>query len=160
MADLQEISDLTAKMFLEKGISHTPEIEFKVNDETQRICTVLCWNSIKIAHSYFIDATHNLVLLRTSGSEFRDKEQAYKKCVSNLNRYLHWQEILFFKYKGFDFYDFGGLGFLDEYESGTSQVQGIIKFKKSFGGEIKYVYRYDRINCLNEVLKYIFFLFD
>ena len=156
-ASIQEISDLTAKMFLEKGITHTPEIDYKVENANKRVCITLIWNEITIAHSYFIDEKHNLVLLRTSGSEFRGKELEYKKHVSNLNRYLHWQEILYFKKKGFDYYDFGGLGFLEEYESGTSYVQGIIKFKKSFGGEIKYIYRYDRINYKKEIMIYVLF---
>lgn len=144
-------------MFLEKRITHTSEIDYKVEDCNQRNCITLKWNEITIAHSYFIDEKHNLVLLRTSCSEFRGKELEYKKHVSNFNRYLHWQEILYFKDKGFDYYDCGGLGFLEEYESGTSHVQGIIKFKKSFGSDIKYIYRYDRINYRKEIMRYALF---
>lgn len=157
-ANLGQISDITARMFKSKGLFHVPESEYHVEDETLRYCIVLEWHDILIAHSYFVDKEHKLVLLRTSGSEFRGKEQEYKKYYSNLNRYLHWREIQFFKEKGFLYYDFGGLGFLQEYKSGKSAVQGIIKFKESFGGEIRYVYRYERINYKEEIKKILLFI--
>ena len=155
-AELEQISDITARMFQSKGLFHVPESEYHVADAL-RYCIVLEWHDIVIAHSYFVDKEHKLVLLRTSGSEYREKEQEYKRYYSNLNRYLHWREIQFFKEKGFLYYDFGGLGFLHEYESGRSAVQGIIKFKKSFGGEIKYIYRYERINYKKEMKRILFF---
>lgn len=146
-------------MFENKGVKgHNPEIEYQT-DIANRICILLKWNDIEIGHSFFIDRKHNTVLLRTSGSVFRGKDIQFRKYVSNLNRYLHWQEILHFKFEGFSYFDFGGLGFLEQYENPKSELQGIIKFKKSFGGEIKYIYRYDRINYKKEILNMFFLPF-
>jgi hypothetical protein len=47
------------------------------------------------------------------------------------NRYLHFQDMVSLKSKGFVAYDFGGLG--DE-SGGDSKIKGINSFKRSFGG--------------------------
>lgn len=53
------------------------------------------------------------------------------RLVGVANRYLHSEDILYFKRSGFNIYDFGGLG-IDE---SNAKVKGINDFKRSFGGE-------------------------
>lgn len=95
-----------------------------------------------VAHSYFIDTETNTVLLRTSASCFRNKDENEKKLTGYLNRYLHYKEMLFFKQQGFDCLDLGGCGFLDQFMNKSPELQGIISFKGSFGGKIKYIFKY------------------
>ena len=101
-------------------------------------------NDISIAHSYFIDTKTKTVLLRTSASCFRNKDKNEQKLTGYLNRYLHYQEIIFFKQLGFVCLDLGGCGFLDEFINKSPSLKGIISFKESFGGQIKYIYKYVR----------------
>ena len=65
-----------------------------------------------------------------------------RKLTGCLNRYLHYQEMLFFKQQGFHWLDLGGCGFLDQFINHAPELQGIIGFKESFGGQIKYIYKY------------------
>lgn len=56
--------------------------------------------------------------------------------IGRANRYLHWQDILFFKRENYDIYDFQGL-FSDE---NNQAHRNINKFKKGFGGSEKISY--------------------
>lgn len=51
-------------------------------------------------------------------------------CVSRANRYLHWQNILYFKNLGYEIYDFMGLTI----DPDNIAQQNINKFKRGFGG--------------------------
>lgn len=50
--------------------------------------------------------------------------------LGRANRYLHWKDILFFKYKNYDYYDFLGLSI----DKNNKAQQNINNFKKGFGG--------------------------
>ena len=66
-----------------------------------------------------------------SASFFNHKEKSEKKrLLSEANRYLLWQNILYFKKHNHKIYDMGGL----------TDNENIRKFKMEFGGEITDVY--------------------
>jgi hypothetical protein len=84
-----------------------------------------------VCHSYLIDSELKIVRLLHSASMIHDLEdKSFKGFVGRANRYLHYQDMVNFKEKGFLKYDFGG------YALGTENValQGINKFKDGFGG--------------------------
>jgi hypothetical protein len=67
-------------------------------------------------------------LLYTVTRRFVDHETA--RLGGILNCYLHWNEVKAYKEEGFHTYDFGGISGKED-----SQVEGIDRFKLSFGGE-------------------------
>lgn len=90
------------------------------NDEIPLVC-----------HTYII--ANGRARLSHSVSLFRDEEaHVDKNLVGRANRFLHWEDILYFKNTGFKTYDLGGI---DTNENNT-ETQSINKFKQSFGGQI------------------------
>jgi hypothetical protein len=78
---------------------------------------VLCY------HVYVADGTRAMLLY--SGSHFRSAADSMERNrLARANRYLHWNDILFFKQRGFALYDWGGL---------TDDAR-VAEFKHSFGG--------------------------
>jgi len=69
--------------------------------------------------------------LHQSSSHFRGSDDAdFRSLVGRANRFLHWDDILYFKGLGIAFYDFGGwYGGNDDQEK-----LAINKFKEAFGG--------------------------
>jgi hypothetical protein len=61
-----------------------------------------------------------------------DPKQA--RFVGNLNRLLHWRNMLSYKEKGFDSYDWGGIS--------DDRNDGRVRFKMSFGGAVVEEYTY------------------
>ncbi|WP_059172551.1 hypothetical protein [Bacillus sp. FJAT-27445] len=86
-------------------------------------------------HLYFADGVRARMFYSSSG-RFADNGIP-KNEIGRANRYLHWQDILYFKKKNYRLYDFFGLS-IDE--SNIDQ-QNINQFKKSFGGEEIVEYR-------------------
>ncbi len=78
---------------------------------------------------YIIDGKRVTALY--SASHYRTaKDQQQKRILSVAHRSLKWRNILYFKGKGFETYDMGGL----------SNDEQIRKFKFEFGGEVVNVY--------------------
>lgn len=69
------------------------------------------------------DTVKRVRMVLSPTSRLSSKEDA--KLSGTLNRYLHWHELLTYKDKGIQVYDFGGVG------DGSSTIA---KFKLSFGG--------------------------
>jgi hypothetical protein len=82
-------------------------------------------------HSY-IHCCGRARLLQTA-SLFRECcDSASRNLVGRCNRYLHWEDIVYFKARGFRVYDFGGW-----YGGGKDEERLRINgFKEEFGGEI------------------------
>ena len=76
--------------------------------------------------------------LQFSASCFRNREDEYRALIGRANRWLHWQEMLWFKQQGMERYDWGGL-FVDD---STPERAGINGFKRSFGGRLEHTYDY------------------
>lgn len=83
-----------------------------------------------IYHTYLCD--ENNARLLHSASLFRlaedDDDRAARQVIGRANRMLHYEDMLYFKEKGLQKYDWGGAGKEEE-------VASITKFKEAFGGE-------------------------
>ena len=90
-------------------------------------------------HAYYTDTETGITTLLYSASKRLDNiNDSLLKLIGYSNRFLHYQDILYFKKIGFLIYDFGGIYLGDD---DRSQV-GIAQFKKSFGGEIVKITNY------------------
>jgi hypothetical protein len=87
---------------------------------------------ILVVHSYLCDKDLKITRLLHSGScRFSDKVD--KNMIARVNKYLHYQDIKYFKENNFSVYDWGGI---------SSSENGIDKFKSSFGGKKIIQYNY------------------
>ncbi|HHJ10648.1 MAG TPA: hypothetical protein ENK25_07120 [Bacteroidetes bacterium] len=87
---------------------------------------------IVVYHSYLLDRSIQRVRALHSVSnswnpELNNEERSLIGCA---NRYLHYQDMLFFREQGFVTYDFGGYA----YQTTDESLRGINNFKDSFGG--------------------------
>jgi hypothetical protein len=110
--------------------------------ENFRIYTMRHDGQIIISHMYFISLAKNVsrATLFISASDLafkRDNPQLHRK-MGDANRLLHWQSMCDFKSMGILLYDWGGFSREEE----SIQMQGINRFKESFGGEVKPISNY------------------
>jgi lipid II:glycine glycyltransferase (peptidoglycan interpeptide bridge formation enzyme) len=88
-------------------------------------------------HAYIV--SDQRARLYQSSSHFRNSSDSeFRNLVGRANRYLHWDDILYFKNMGLEYYDFGG------WYGGQSDAEklAINQFKESFGGEKEQEYTY------------------
>lgn len=85
---------------------------------------------IIVAHSYIVDENEGIARLYQSCSK-RLENGINKEIIGIANKMLTVQDIFYFKKKGLDFYDLGGIA----PESKNKDLQGINHFKKQFGGK-------------------------
>lgn len=78
-----------------------------------------------VYHAYVVDKHDSR--LWYSCSNFRSDDNEEKKLIARANKYLHWEDIKYFKNNGFKNYDFGGI-------SSFENPNGIDQFKMAFGG--------------------------
>ena len=85
-----------------------------------------------VMHLYLVDYIGKRVTLSYSASLFRyEKLSTVKNIIGNANRFLHYNDMIYFKSKGFKIYDLGGYA----KDTNDSEKKGINFFKDSFGGE-------------------------
>lgn len=86
-----------------------------------------------VYHVYIISGKK--IRLTYSVSNFREDMEIHegicidKNSVGRLNRWLHYEDMMTFKDKGFETYDWGGYDI-------EENLEGINKFKKGFGGTL------------------------
>lgn len=96
------------------------------------VLTSTCIGGVLTAvHSYFVDYDLKKVRLLHSGTQ-RFSENLDRNLIARSNKFLHYMDMLKFNQEGFLVYDWGGIA-LDTQDKG---LQGINKFKESFGGEL------------------------
>ncbi len=86
------------------------------------------------SHCYLMDRDERRVRLLRSASLFRsevDKER--RKLLGRANRYLHYEDMRYFKAEGYAVYDFGGYA-LDTRDLALKRIND---FKDSFGGMLR-----------------------
>jgi lipid II:glycine glycyltransferase (peptidoglycan interpeptide bridge formation enzyme) len=84
-----------------------------------------------VFHTYI--TSNNRARLAHSASLFRDSQDgAYRNLIGRANRLLHWEDMLYFKQKGYLVYDLGGINM----DSSNEEAQAINKFKRCFGGSL------------------------
>lgn len=93
-------------------------------------------------HTYIVK--NGRARLKTSNSVFANEDNETRNLIGRANKWMHWQDALYFKKSGFKVYDFGG------WYSGDSdkKLLGINKFKESFGGTIEISYNYTVVKTL------------
>ena len=127
------------------------EKSYSINENI--IITSINYNThVLVMHSYLIDIQKGRArLMHSVTNEEIDDIKINKKIIGFANRYLHYKDILFFKEKNFVKYDLGGYA----HETNNIKLEGINKFKDSFGGEMiaEYNYRSIFLILLNNVKK-------
>lgn len=111
-----------------KGIGKT-SVEYltKLASENKLIISNISYNGEVIySHTHYVSGSRARLL-----HSFSPINEAPNEIISHANKYLTFKEIFYFKNIGIQIYDFGGL-----FHEGqdTTKVEGIIKFKRSFGG--------------------------
>jgi len=89
-------------------------------------------NETLITHAYLGDKNHVVLLY---SFHLNDHVPAAER--SYANKFLHWQDILFFKKLNFSTYDLGGVN--------AETVPGITHFKHGFGGQLQTIHNYIRV---------------
>ncbi len=107
-------------------------ISWREVQEIKRCCevfSVVYENKVLVTHFVLVDYPVRARLLL---SATEDRQNAvFRGLISALNRTLHWFEIQYYKEKGVQMYDFGGI-VVDP----DSPLYSIAQFKLSFGGNI------------------------
>ena len=101
---------------------------------------------IAVYHTHIYDEKYARLL--HSASLYRlqdDEEDNTRNLIGMANRYLHFQEMLYFKEKGLTAYDWGGAG-------KDKDVINITEFKESFGGEAATFYDFEEVRGLKAKL--------
>lgn len=92
-----------------------------------------------VMHSYLYDFTIKRTLIIHSASLYRDEYDSSKRSlIGRANRFLHYQDMLFFLQKGFVTYDLGGYA----YQTKSPERIRINEFKDSFNGQLVREYNY------------------
>ena len=92
-------------------------------------------DQILVMHGYTVDKELKIVNLRHSASHFRflDDDTIDRNFVGMANRFLHYEDMLYFKEEGHKIYDLGG------YQVEETEDQGLLQintFKDGFRGEL------------------------
>lgn len=145
---LEDFEKVYNDMYKDKGINCSLSIPL-VNDYIKNNNFILTYtlkeNDIYAYHAYTHDECG--VRLLYSCSNFRGL-QDLKAEIGRANKYLHWQDIMYFKKMGIKIYDFGGV-------KSFENPNGIDKFKMNFGGIQKVYYNV----VLSNSFKGMLFLF-
>jgi hypothetical protein len=105
-----------------RGLSALSDARHLVLTRASRDDFTIVW------HAYV--ANGRTAALLHSASHFRTTRNIDTAIVGRANRWLHWQDLLYFKRRGLQQFDWGGL-FEDESLPGQA---GVNRFKRQFGG--------------------------
>lgn len=119
-----------------KNISLTSERRLQEMGDTLMLSHAVLNGQILVSHSYFYDKETSVVHTYHSAS-VRFTEIVDKNLVGKANKFLHYQDMLYFKSKGVQTYDFGGYAGPND----TRDLKGVNDFKLGFGGKV--------VTCIN-----------
>ncbi len=115
---------------------------FYLFKESLVITKAVFGNEILVMHSYITSKEAKRTRLLNTASLFRYEDDAQKKNLTGrANRFLHYQDMVYFKNQGFYTYDFGGYAYKPE-DIEKVVFKRINEFKDSFGGELLEESRY------------------
>lgn len=136
---------------LNKGLSPISQINLnKYPSGTIYISKVTSNNESLSFHVYLRDKQNNVMRLLYSITNFEIELNDEKlKKIGIANKYLHWEDIRFFKSLGVKSYDWGGIA----KETTNKSLIGINNFKLSFGGYEKIYYSYSSISYV--IIKFL-----
>lgn len=141
--DIIAFTDFFEEFWASKGVRNIgkekcrTEIRQYADAGAFAIAAATIGGKVLVYHTYIVDG--DCVRLYQSASQFRADETISSNVVGFANRYLHYQDMLWFKSQGKKEYDWGGAGTGEEVES-------ITKFKESFGGEHVTYYNAEKVN--------------
>lgn len=130
--DIMTFTDFFEQFWASKGVSYTEKEKCRAmmrqyaGAGAMALTTASIGDKVLVYHTYVVGEKR--ARLYHSASQFRTDESITTNIVGFANRYLHYQDMLFFKKLGKEQYDWGGAG-------KTEDVESITKFKESFGGE-------------------------
>ena len=134
---LNDFVDCYLQMYKSKNIKcSSPKKMMKeyINADALEITLARYNGKVLVYHTYVRDSEN--VRLFHSCSDFRNcQDSAEKAIVGRANRFLHWNDMIYYKENGIRMLDWGGI---QSYE----EPNGIDKFKMDFGGEYKCYYNY------------------
>jgi lipid II:glycine glycyltransferase (peptidoglycan interpeptide bridge formation enzyme) len=131
-SNLAQFVDFYNDFAADRNIDLTSERRLKEMEPYLQISMAFENDILLAAHSYLADKDAGIVRLMQSASA-RLNPAVDKQLTGRANKLLHYFDMLHFKKEGYHTYDFGGYA-MDTADKG---LQGINKFKLSFGGEIK-----------------------
>ena len=90
---------------------------------------------ILVMHGYTLNKESKSVILKHSSSHYRvqAKEQIDRNLIGIANRFLHYEDMLYFKKENFSIYDLGGYQIEETKDSSLLQINS---FKDGFRGEL------------------------
>ena len=83
-----------------------------------------------VMHSYVCDKELKKVRLFHSASFYESDDKKIRNLVGMANRFLHFEDMKYFKDNGYEEYDFGGYA----YNTQDKHLKNINDFKSAFGG--------------------------
>ena len=116
------------------NIRRTSERKLKAYGRNLEITSVHYKSLVCVAHSYIVDEENRTVVLYQSASRRMIADDIDKGLLGKLNKALHFEDMKFFKARGFKVYDFGG--YFEEANTGNVKKRGVNEFKLLFGGRI------------------------
>ena len=125
---LKQFFDMYELMYREKGqhaVLNPVQIQAYLRADALLLTAVYQGEIPLVFHSYVV-GEHEVRLLH-SVSDFRSKEQD-ANLIARANKRLHWDDMLMFRGKGKEIYDWGGV-------SSLTEPNGIDTFKFKFGGD-------------------------
>jgi hypothetical protein len=115
-----------------RNIATIPIDDYKAFGENLMLSAALYDKECVAYHAYIMDKEASKVILLHSGTNRLENKDISVAMIGRANRFLHYQDMLYFKDKGFVLYDWGGVVLED-----NDEYKGIDEFKLSFGGELK-----------------------
>ena len=115
-----------------RNIATVPIDDYEALGENLVLSAALYDREYVAYHAYIVDKEASKVILLHSGTNRLENKDISVAMIGRANRFLHYQDMLYFKNKGFTLYDWGGVVLKKDEE-----YKGIDEFKLSFGGELK-----------------------
>jgi len=91
--------------------------------------------SCTVFHAYLIDGVNSVLLYSASQLWSNKSDKGKANLIGRINKYLHWNDMLWFKRHQYQRYEWGGI-------SNSSNPNGIDRFKLEFGGKMCSYYNY------------------
>jgi lipid II:glycine glycyltransferase (peptidoglycan interpeptide bridge formation enzyme) len=131
--DIEQFVKFYNKFASTKNMAPISNIDLERVQNHLHITQAIYENEILAMHTYFFDKEIKRACLYHTASLFRNvDDSSTRQLIGRANRFLHFEDMLYFKSLGAKQYDLGGYAVDDSNE----ERQQINEFKKGFGGEI------------------------
>jgi lipid II:glycine glycyltransferase (peptidoglycan interpeptide bridge formation enzyme) len=129
--DIEYFIDYYNKFAATKNLSKLNNANIDIFKENIIVTKAINENDdIYVMHSYIFDKEKSVVRLFHSASFYETDDKKVRNLIGMANRFLHYEDMKYFKNDGFETYDFGGYA----YNTTDKHLQNINDFKLAFGG--------------------------